>query len=167
MSNSFRSRLFLTYLSFIGMVYSGFCQSQPGYEKTAIFSGLLPDKTEMIFYFTVKGERASSASATFVPQGNYEKAKQMNLYLMGKGSPFPQWKGIKMSADPPKDTTPQEVMYMISDADRLYLADHAGHIIAVLDWHYEGPVEGRGTACTTCLDKKESFQALRRYFIDG
>ncbi|WP_041259692.1 hypothetical protein [Fibrella aestuarina] len=161
--------LSLAFVLFLGWMEPSYGQSVNGYEKTIIFSGYAPDQTQLIFYFTIKGERASSASAEFIPQGDHDKAKHLNLYLLGKGSPFAKWKGIKLSADAPKDTTPQEVMYLMADADtdRLYLSDYAGHIITVLDWHYEGPVNGRGTACTTCLGKLEAFQAFRRYFLNG
>lgn len=151
----------------LSSILNGYSQSASDYEKTAVFSGYTPDKGQLIFYFIVRGERASSASITTIPQGNFDKSKEFNLYLLGTGSTFPKWKGLKMSMVPPRTMKSQETIYVMADdtIDRLYLSDQAGHIIAVLDWQYEGPVDGRGTACTSCLEKQEAFQAFRKYFL--
>ena len=58
------------------------------------------------------------------------------------------------------------VLDAIPQGEALRLRDRNGTYDKVFEWKYEGPVEGRGTACTACVDEAEAVGFVRRHFIE-
>lgn len=58
------------------------------------------------------------------------------------------------------------VLDAVSQGEALRLRDRNGTYDKVFEWKYEGPVEGRGTACTACVDEADAVGFIRRHFIE-
>lgn len=55
---------------------------------------------------------------------------------------------------------------VVAKGEHLLVSDSVGKYMKLLDWHYEGPVNGIGTFCTPCAeDEKEAIQLVRKYYL--
>jgi hypothetical protein len=55
--------------------------------------------------------------------------------------------------------------YVIPTGQRLKLVDEAGKYSKLFRWKYEGPINGRGTFCTPCVEEEEAPAFVRKYFL--
>lgn len=55
------------------------------------------------------------------------------------------------------DVTPQGKQLLVTDRD--------GRYRKTFDWMYEGPVDGRGTFCTPCIDEDQAPTFVRQHFL--
>jgi hypothetical protein len=49
--------------------------------------------------------------------------------------------------------------------DVLLVSDRAGEYHKTFEWQYEGPVDGRGTFCTPCVEEGEAVPFVREHFM--
>ena len=57
------------------------------------------------------------------------------------------------------------VLDAVPQGQALRVRDRSGGYDKVFEWKYEGPVDGRGTACTACVDEADAAAFVRRHFI--
>ena len=58
------------------------------------------------------------------------------------------------------------VLDVVAQGDALRVRDRKGGYDKVFEWEYEGPVDGRGTFCTPCVEERDAAAFVRRHFID-
>ncbi|WP_202839481.1 hypothetical protein [Luteimonas saliphila] len=58
------------------------------------------------------------------------------------------------------------VLDVVPQGDSLRVRSRDGRYDKVFDWQYEGPVDGRGTFCTPCVDQPDAAAFVRRHFIE-
>lgn len=58
------------------------------------------------------------------------------------------------------------VLDVVPQGEALRVRDRSGGYDRTFEWKYEGPVAGRGTACTACVDEADAVAFVRRHFID-
>jgi len=51
------------------------------------------------------------------------------------------------------------------DGDKLLVSDRQGRYRKTFAWMYEGPVEGRGTFCTPCVEEADAPAFVRTHFL--
>ncbi|MGJ4729640.1 hypothetical protein [Luteimonas sp. SDU101] len=57
------------------------------------------------------------------------------------------------------------VLDAVLQGQALRVRDRSGGYDKVFEWKYEGPVDGRGTACTACVEEADAAAFVRRHFI--
>lgn len=57
------------------------------------------------------------------------------------------------------------VLDVVPQGDALRVRDRSGGYDKRFEWKYEGPVDGRGTACSACVDEADAPGFVRRHFI--
>jgi hypothetical protein len=57
------------------------------------------------------------------------------------------------------------VLDVVPQGDALRVRDRKGGYDKVFEWKYEGPVDGRGTFCTPCVEETEAAAFVRRHFL--
>ena len=99
---------------------------------------------------------ADASGATRVRYAWGTDGKELGLRVLGRGADgdgfilrFPN--GLVLDA--------------VQQGASLRLRDRTGSYDKVFDWQYEGPVAGRGTGCTACVDEAEAVDFVRRHFI--
>ena len=58
------------------------------------------------------------------------------------------------------------ILYVIPKGLTLQVVDADGKYSKIFRWEYEGPVDGRGMACTICVEEdKEAMVFVKQYFL--
>ncbi|WP_417472482.1 hypothetical protein [Luteimonas mephitis] len=57
------------------------------------------------------------------------------------------------------------VLDVVPQGDALQVSDRGGKYRKTFEWKYEGPVNGRGTFCQSCVDKPEAIAFVREHFM--
>lgn len=106
------------------------------------------------FSFYVEGGKASDISYAYG-----EPRKEVRLRNLGKAS----YKGLSGF----KVLFPNKlVLYVIPAGNTLKVYDDKGKYAKTFSWEYEGPVDGRGTWCSQCMqDDKAAMQFLKSYYL--
>jgi len=58
------------------------------------------------------------------------------------------------------------VLDIVPRGAALRVSDRRGHYGKTFEWRYEGPVDGRGTFCTPCVDEADAIGFVRRHFME-
>src|SRR3546814_6104605 len=57
------------------------------------------------------------------------------------------------------------VLDIVPQGTALQVSDRSGNYSKTFEWQYAGPVDGRGTFCTPCVEKADAIGFVRRNFI--
>src|SRR3546814_2365162 len=57
------------------------------------------------------------------------------------------------------------VLDVVPQGTALHVSDRSGKYSTTFEWQYEGPVDGRGTFCTPCVEEADAIGFVRRNFI--
>lgn len=57
------------------------------------------------------------------------------------------------------------VLDLEPQGDVLLVSDRAGKYHKTFEWQYEGPVGGRGTFCTPCVEETKAMPFVREHFM--
>lgn len=58
------------------------------------------------------------------------------------------------------------VLDVVPQDKALQVKDRTGNYSKRFQWRYEGPVAGRGTFCTPCVDESEAIDFVREHFME-
>src|SRR3546814_11784915 len=56
------------------------------------------------------------------------------------------------------------VLDVVPQGTALHVSDRSGKYSTTFEWQYEGPVDGRGTFCTPCVEGADAIGYVRRNF---
>ena len=58
------------------------------------------------------------------------------------------------------------VLDIVPQGTALQVSDRSGNYSKTFEWQYEGPVDGRGTFCTPCVEEADAIGFVRRHFME-
>lgn len=59
------------------------------------------------------------------------------------------------------------VLDIAADGDELLVSDRSGRYRKRFAWHYEGPIDGRGTFCAACVPEPLAVPLVRENFMQA
>ncbi|GAA3933032.1 hypothetical protein [Luteimonas lutimaris] len=57
------------------------------------------------------------------------------------------------------------VLDVVPQGKALQVSDRGGNYSKTFEWKYEGPVDGRGTFCTPCVEEADAIGFVRKHFM--
>lgn len=100
---------------------------------------------------------ADEAGATRVRYAWGTQAREVPLKVLGRGAD-----GAGFALGFPNGL----VLDVVPQGDALRVRDRQGGYDKVFEWKYEGPVDGRGTFCTPCVEEADAAAFVRRHYIE-
>jgi hypothetical protein len=58
------------------------------------------------------------------------------------------------------------VLDVVPQGTALQVSDRSGNYSKTFEWKYEGPVDGRGTFCTPCVEEADAIGFVRKHFME-
>lgn len=58
------------------------------------------------------------------------------------------------------------VLDVVPQGTALQVSDRGGDYGKTFEWKYQGPVDGRGTFCTPCVEEADAIGFVRKHFIE-
>lgn len=137
---------------------------------------------------------AGAAFAQAAPDGVYRDAKVANFALPGQGYDSPGFESLSFWSGPNGKAIDYEygadqkrvrlraigpgaggdgfavrfpnglVLDVVPQDKSLRVSDRRGGYSKTFEWKYEGPVDGRGTFCTPCVEEADAIGFVRENF---
>ena len=58
------------------------------------------------------------------------------------------------------------VLDIVPKGDALQVSDRKGNYSKTFQWQYDGPIDGRGTFCTPCVEEADAIDFVRKHFME-